>query len=216
MFRLRIVFFIQVLFVFGNVSFSQKNNTFSGELHYTIERVDKKDSVKAEMIIYARDSLLRIVNFNSESGKQELIKHLRLNKSYLLIETPDQKYAIRTNEHLEKDSLLYYSFKKKLGGKMFSGHYAKKLKVTQKNIKNDLTFYYIKSIPAKYANAFTELPGLPVLYYVSTDHGAYKYQLKEIKEQVPPIQLFSFGKEYKIVTFEQFSEEFLKLYENKD
>jgi hypothetical protein len=49
---------------------SQKQNPFCGELVYQIERVDVKDSVKAEMIIYARDSLLRIVNFNSEAGKQ--------------------------------------------------------------------------------------------------------------------------------------------------
>jgi hypothetical protein len=209
----RFFLFLFLLLPCENYILSQKKDSFSGELVYSIERVDKKDSIKAEMIIYARDSMLRIVNFNSETGKQELIKHLRFNKSYLLIETPDQKFAVRTNEHLEKDTVVRYSFKKKFGWKRIAGYRAKKLMVTQKNIKNELKFYYFKNISAKYANSFKEFPGLPVLYYISTDHGVYKYMLKEIKFAVPPMQLFSFGKEYKIVTFEQFTEEFSRLYE---
>ena len=169
----------------------QKQTPFYGELVYSIERVDKKDSVQAEMIIYARDSLLRVVNFSSESGKQELIKNLRLGKSYLLFETPKQKFAIRTNEHL-------------------------KIKVKQREIKNELSFYIYKKIAAKYANAFINLPGLPVIYYIPTDHGLYKYVLKSIKQTEPPLQLFTFGKDYKIVTFEEFSEEFSRLYESEE
>ncbi len=207
------VLLLLLCFCFEKNSHSQENKPFSGELVYTIERADKKDSVKAEMIIYARDSMLRVVNFNSETGRQELIKHLRLGKSYLLIDTEKQKFAVRTNEHLDKDTVINYSFKKKWGRKRIAGIYAKKLLVTQKNIKNELKFYYFKNISAKYANSFKEFPGLPVLYYISTDHGAYKYTLKEIKFTVPPLQLFSFGKEYKIVTFEQFTEEFSRLYE---
>ena len=210
----RILLFLFFLSVSINYTFCQKSNSFSGELIYSIERADKKDSVKAEMIIYARDSMLRVVNFNSESGKQELIKHLRLNKSYLLIETPDQKFAVRTNEHLDKDTLVRYSFRKKIGFKKIAGHTAKKLMVKHKDIKNELEFFYFKKIPAKYANAFKDFPGLPVLYYISTDHGVYKYILKEIKYTVPPIALFTFGKEYKIVSFEQFTEEFSRLYES--
>ncbi len=196
-----------------NKFISQKQIPFSGELVYSIERVDKKDSVKAEMIIYARDSLLRVVNFNSESGKQELIKHLRLGKSYLLFDTPKQKFAIRTNEHLEKDTIDRYYFKKTLKYKKISGLKSQKFKVKQREVKNELDFYIHTKIAAKYANSFTSLPGLPVIYFIPTDHGLYKYSLKSIKNTIPPLSLFSFGNDYKIVTFEEFTLEFSRLYE---
>jgi hypothetical protein len=209
------IFLILCLSTF-HFSISQKQIPFSGELTYSIQRVDKEDSVRAEMIIYARDSLLRIVNFNSVSGRQELLKHLRLGKSYLLIETPKQKFAIRTNEHLEIDSIERYMFKKCLTFKKIAGLKAQKVKVKQREMKNELSFYVYKKIPSKYANAFTKLPGLPVIYFVPTDHGIYKYTLKSIKKTEPPMQLFSIGKEYKIVTFEEFTFEFSKLYESGD
>jgi hypothetical protein len=58
------------------------------------------------------------------------------------------------------------------------------------------------------------LPGLPVIYFIPSENGLYKYTLKSIKYSEPPLQLFTFGKEYKIVTFEEFSEEFSRLYES--
>ena len=210
-----IVFLILCLFSIQTY-ICQKQTPFCGELVYSIERVDKKDSVQAEMIIYARDSLLRVVNFSSESGKQELIKNLRLGKSYLLFETPKQKFAIRTNEHLKIDSTEKYSFKKTFSFKKISGLKTRKIKVKQREIKNELSFYIYKKIAAKYVNAFTNLPGLPVVYYIPTDHGLYKYVLKSIKQTEPPLQLFTFGKDYKIVTFEEFSEEFSRLYESEE
>jgi hypothetical protein len=210
-----LLFLILCLFCIHDIH-SQKQKPFSGELTYSIERVDQKDSVKAEMIVYARDSLLRIVNFNSVSGRQELLKHLRLGKSYLLIETPKQKFAIRTNEHLEIDSMERYTFKKCLTFKKIAGLKAQKVKVKQREIKNELSFYVYKKIPSKYANVFTKLPGLPVIYFVPTDHGIYKYTLKLMKKTEPPMQLFSFGKDYRIVTFEEFTVEFSKLYESGD
>jgi hypothetical protein len=207
--------FFSILCLFSIQNYkSQKQHPFCGELVYQIERVDVKDSVKAEMIIYARDSLLRVVNFNSETGKQELIKHLRLGKSYLLIETPKQKFAIRTNEHLQKDSVQKYTFKKSFYFKRIAGLMARKVKVKQREIKNELSFYVYTKIAAKYANAFNRLPGLPVVYYAVTDHGLYKYSLKSIKKNEPPLQLFSIEKDFKIVTIEEFSKEFSKLYES--
>ena len=86
-----------LLSLFITSGFSQNKGSFSGELTYEIERVDKKDTVRSFMIIYAKDSLLRVVNFNSITGKQELIKHLRLNRSYLLVESDQQNFAVRTN-----------------------------------------------------------------------------------------------------------------------
>jgi GLPGLI family protein len=201
--------FLTIIFSFQHV-FSQKNDFFSGELTYEIERVDKKDTNRTFMIIYAKDSLLKVVNFNSNSGKQQLIKHLRLNRSYILLETPKQNFAIRTNEHLVIDSIENYSFKKQMGMRKIAGIPVKKLLVHHKEISEAVTFYYTKSISAKYANVYKNLPGLPLLFYIPTKDGLFKYTLKELKNNNPPLELFMIPKGYKIVSFEDFSNEFLK------
>ena len=209
------IFLILCLF-FHHKSFCQKKIPFSGELIYSIERIDQKDSVRAEMIIYARDSLLRVVNFNSGTGRQELIKHLRLGRSYLLIETSNEKFAIRTNEHLDKDTLKKYTFKKSIVFKIIAGKIARKVKVKDLKTKHEFTFWIHRNIDAKYANCFLDLPGLPVIYFKPTDHGLYKYTLKSIKKSEPPLQLFSFGKEFKIVTLDEFTKDFLSLPESRN
>ena len=158
---------LAIIFSFQYV-FSQKNDVFSGELTYEIERVDKKDTNRTFMIIYAKDSLLKVVNFNSISGKQQLIKHLRLNRSYILLETPKQNFAVRTNEHLVIDSIENYTFKKQMGMRKIAGIPVKKLLVHHKEISEAVTFYYTKSISAKYANVYKNLPGLPLLFYIPT------------------------------------------------
>ena len=200
---------LAIIFSFQYV-FSQKNDVFSGELTYEIERVDKKDTNRAFMIIYAKDSLLKVVNFNSNSGKQQLIKHLRLNRSYILLETPKQNFAVRTNEHLVIDSIENYTFKKQMGMRKIAGIPVKKLLVHHKEISEAVTFYYTKSISAKYANVYKNLPGLPLLFYIPTKDGLFKYTLKELKNNNPPLELFMIPKEFKIVSFEDFSNEFLK------
>ena len=207
--------FLAIIFSFQYV-FSQKNDVFSGELTYEIERVDKKDTNRTFMIIYAKDSLLKVVNFNSNSGKQQLIKHLRLNRSYILLETPKQNFAIRTNEHLVIDSIENYTFKKQMGMRKIAGIPVKKLLVHHKEISEAVTFYYTKSISAKYANVYKNLTGLPLLFYIPTKDGLFKYTLKELKNNNPPLELFMIPKGYKIVSFEDFSNEFLKSSEVED
>jgi hypothetical protein len=195
---------------------SQKQTPFSGELTYKIERVDVVDSTKSIQLIYAKDSLIKVVNFTSDKEKQELIKHLTYNKSYLLIESPLQNFAIKTNEHLVKNTLTNYTFKFQFGSKKIAGIRANKVKVKLKSVQNELTFLYLKKISAKYANNYFDLPGLPVLYYVSTPEGLYRYTLTAFKASNPPIELFLIPKDYKKVTFEEFAEEFSKLYESKE
>jgi GLPGLI family protein len=205
-------YFLLVLlhFLIIKSGFSQNKGSFSGELTYEIERVDKKDSIRSFMIIYAKDSLLRVVNFNSISGKQELIKHLRLNRSFILLETPEQNYAVRTNEHLSIDSSENYTFKRKKGMRKIAGIPVKKLSLKHNKISKALTFYYTESISAKYANVYKNLPGLPLLFYLPTDDGLFKYTLKELKKNSPPLDLFIIPQGYKIVSFEEFTNEFSK------
>ena len=212
---MRYFLFVLLVSIFLNLS-AQKQTSFSGELTYKIERVDVKDSSKSMQLIFAKDSLLKVVNFSSDKGKQELIKHLRLNKSYLLMETPLQNFAIKTNEHLVKDTAVNYTFKKQRGHKKIAGMRAKMLSVKLKSVQQELTFLYLKKIPAKYANIYGDFPGLPVLFYVSTPDGLFRYTLQEFKKVNPPLELFMIPKAYKKVTFEEFAEEFSKLYETKE
>ncbi len=212
---MRHLFFFILLSNFWNFN-AQKQSPFSGELTYKIERVDVNDSSKSMQLIFAKDSLLKVVNFTSEKGKQELIKHLRLNKSYLLIETPLQNFAIKTNEHLVKDTAVNYTFKKQRGHKKIAGMRANMLKVKLKSVQNELTFLYLKKVPAKYANIYSDFPGLPVLFYVSTPDGLFRYTLQAFKKVNPPLELFMIPKDYKKVTFEEFADEFSKLYESKE
>ena len=198
-----------LLSLFITSGFSQNKGSFSGELTYEIERVDKKDSIRSFMIIYAKDSLLRVVNFNSITGKQELIKHLRLNRSYLLVESDQQNFAVRTNEHLILDTVQNYTFKKQMGTRKIAEIKVKKLRVKHKEISEDLTFYYTKSISSKYANIYKNLPGLPLLFYVPTEDGLLNYTLKELKNNNPPLDLFIIPQGYKIISFEEFTNKFL-------
>jgi hypothetical protein len=122
----------------------KKHLPFSGELLFKAQRVIPMDSMQEHMLIYAKDSLLKVINFSSTLGKQELIKHLTKEKSYLLLETTKGKYAIRTNYTKYQDTTLSYSFKKKLGSKRIAGMKAKKLSVTFTDIDKKFTFYYYK------------------------------------------------------------------------
>ena len=114
-------------------AFSQKDRTFNGELLYTIERISPKDSIPGKMLIYAKDSLQRVVNFSSNLGKQEMIKHLRLNKSFLLVTTTRGDYAIKT-DHQQSDSTVNYSYKRKLGKLSVGGIKAKRAELSIKGI----------------------------------------------------------------------------------
>jgi hypothetical protein len=188
----------------------KKHLPFSGELLFKAQRIIPMDSVQEHMLIYAKDSLLNVVNFSSNMGKQELIKHLTKEKSYLLLETTKGKYAIRTNYTKHQDSTLSYSFKKKLGSKRIAGMKAKKLSVTFKDIDKKFFFYYLKNIPAMYGSAYTNFPGLVVEYYIPTDQGMFQYTLTEFKRIDPPLTLFMVPTGYKLVSIEEFMEELSK------
>lgn len=188
--------------------FTQKNNLpFSGELLFKVECVAPADTNRESMLIYAKDSLLKVVNFSSKMGQQELIKHISRQKSYLLLSTTKGNYAIRTEYTKNLDTAMHYTYKKVLGYKKISGLKAKKLKVNFLGINKTFDFYYFKKIPAKYGSAFTEFPGLVAEYFLPTDQGLFKYSLTSLKVMDPPLSLFIIPEKYKKVSLEQFLEE---------
>lgn len=201
--------FVLLLGILYSISFfAQKNQKpFSGELLFSAVRVIPKDSVRESVLLYAKDSLVKVITFSTLMGKQELIKHLGVERSYLLLETSKGKFAVKTDFSKHQDTSLQYTFKKKLGSKKICGKKAKKLLVTFKDIDKTFEFYYYKKVAAKYGSAFTSFPGLVVDYYLPTTQGVYHYTLSEFKPKDPPLSLFMIPDGFKRVTLDEFMED---------
>ena len=141
-----------LLFWFASVSFilspifSQGNKTpFIGTLTYRITICDtalQKFVPTRYMKVSTNDTLIRIENETDRLGKQVVIKHMPLQKSYLLLETAFGKYAIQTDHSLIKaDTILPYTFRRKLGKLKICGLKAKKVLASHKGFTEPLAFY---------------------------------------------------------------------------
>ena len=187
-----------------STSVAQKNTLFSGELVYNIERINPKDSIPSKMLVYAKDSLLKIINFSSTLGKQEMIKHLRLNRSYVLVSTTKGDFAIKSDHNKTNDTTQSYTFTKKFGRKKIAGLKAKRIIVSFKGVEKKFTFYYTPKINSIYNGSFQNLPGLLLEYYLVNENGKFKYTLEDIKISDPPLEIFSVPSKYKKVSLEEF------------
>ncbi len=201
------------LCLFCQNTYGQKTNSFSGELTYKITKVDasmnplssEDDNSENKVIIYAKDSLLKIVNFNSQNGYQECLKHLTREKSILSLEIGDQGYAIRMNDEQSMTNDSLYSFKNKCGiKKRIGGLKSKKTIMNHAMLANELICFYSKTIPSRYANDFSGLSGIPTLYYIVNDDGLYRYILESHRFYDPPLSMFMIPEEYEIVTMDEF------------
>ena len=209
-----------VLFVFLSFSFlAQKHEPFEGKLVYSIEMADtslhKFIPVKT-MIIYTNDTIVRIENETEQFGKQVIIKHTLLNKSILLLKKGDSKYAIQTdlskgNGIEKKDSIKStLTYKKKFGKQKILDFKANRIEVKMKGKKQKIEILYLKQFSPKYINAFEEIPGLPVRYYLNTEDGFAVYTLIYFEKVKLNRDLFGVPIDYKKVNFDQFLDEILK------
>lgn len=206
-----LVFILNIQIIMG-----QKEKPFSGELIYKVTRVDSgsnslfpsnEDEKESKVIIYAKDSLLKIVNFNSKNGYQECLKHLTKNKSILLMKINENGYAIRLNQQQSQSNDSLYSFQKKCGFKKnIGGLRSHKISLTHPEIENELLCLYSKKIPSKYCNTYNKLPGLPTVYYLISEDGLYRYQLESYHSYSPPLTLFMIPEDYEIVSMDEFIE----------
>ena len=204
---------IVVVFLFlVSSTFAQEQVPFQGKLVYSIQIMDtslRKIYPDKEMIIYTNDTLLRIENSTDQLGKQVLIKHMALNKSYLLLETPIDNYAIQTDHSTQKVDSFPYSFQKKWGKIKIAGRKANRLMVKHAAYEKPIAFLYFKNTSNKYLNAFTNFPGLLVNYYVVTVDGIFVYSLKSMETMVSQHDLFGIPSDFKKVTFDQFMNEIM-------
>lgn len=194
-------------------SISQKQKPFSGKLVYSIQIRDtslRKLIPMKHMLIFTNDTLVRIENETEQLGIQVMIKHLVLNKSYLLLQTPTGKYAIQTDHGTHKIDSFPYTYKKKWGKTLICGKKANKLLVKSKNFPDDLIFYYYKNTSVKYLNSHGNFPGLLVKYYLPSADGIYEYTLVKQEEMMPPKDAFGIPSDFKKVSFDEFMNEILK------
>jgi hypothetical protein len=199
----RISILLFLIQAFSWSTWGQGSAHFNGTLVYHIERVDIKDSSASKMMIFARDSLIKIVNFSPDLGRQETIKHLIYQKKYVLIELEEGKFAIQMKDSLNPANNSC-EFKTTKGHVKIAGIRGKKLNAHYAFVKNDLTVVYTKKIPIKYLDAFTNAPGLLLMYYVANDHGLFKYTLESIDYKTPPLALFLIPSDYQKVSMDEF------------
>lgn len=199
--------FIFSLFI-SCISYSQQLDfkPFSGALTYKVELIDstlKKGVFQYYMRLYTNDTLVRIENESVNFGKQILIRHLNLNKQYLLLEYDNKKYAIQ--QIIPKDTMpSKYTFTLINKSKKFA---KKKSFLAQTKITNS-TFifptYYCKELNPKYLDILKGIKGLPTQYFLPSESGILRYTLIEVQETQLPQTTFLFSKDYTKITFDEF------------
>lgn len=211
---MRIFSVLQLLILLSISSITYGQDSFTGMLEYKISIRDtamRSFVPDNRMIVYTNDTITRIENFTSRLGKQVVIHHMVLNKSYMLLDTPVGKFAIQT-DHNKKDSIgtdKGYTLDKKCGKEKILGYKAKKMIVKYDDMEEDLQFLYLKQYSNKYLNNFEDSPGLLVKYSLPTEDGTLDYELIRISEYAPDRDLFGIPSDYERVSFDEFLKRFL-------
>lgn len=192
--------------------YGQKKEPFTGMLEYKVTMRDT--SLRSlvpdnTMILYSNDTISRMENFTQQLGKQVVIRHMELNKSYILIESKAGNFAIKM---VDSDSSTYkskYVFSKKMGKRRILGRKAKRLVATHPSFGEEIEFLYLKNYDNKYLNNFDEAPGLLVKYSVVTPDGIVDYELVKMSEYSPNRDLFGIPSDYEKVTIDEFMDRIL-------
>ena len=216
LFKANSIHLLLVIFVFfcPADSQAQKQSSFSGMLEYKISVRDtalRSLFPDNSMFIYTNDTILRVENFTSQLGKQVVIRHMEMQKSYLLLDTPIGKYSIRADE-TESDSVKterQFTFKKKFFKTRIVGRKANRMLVSHPEFETPIEFLYFKKISSKYSTFYKEMPGLPVRFSVPTADGIIDYELVKMNEYTPKRDLFGVPSGYQLVTFDEFLEKYI-------
>lgn len=198
--------FLFVLTISTNV-LSQKQEVFTGMLEYKITMRDtamQKLIPENKMIVYTNDTITRTENFTNQLGKQVAIKHMILNKSYLLLETHAGKFAIPTDHSTDttkKES--DYTYQKLKGKRKILGMKAKRVLVNHPDFEEPMELLYLKKIPNKYLNMYEGSPGLLVKFSILTADGIMDYELVRFNEYTPEKDLFGIPSDYERITLDE-------------
>lgn len=194
---------ILTLLLFFATSFSVfAQKPFVGSLEYNVAKVDliSKDTIRGKLFVYALDSLVRFNYLLEDGSKQQSIHLLGKQKFISLIEIDSLFFAIQIKDtSAEKNNFSYHKNRTK---QTICG-----LKCREANVEfpdGNTLIYYTKSIDARYFVGLNSAPGLPVKGQLPTDTGFMAFELKQIDDRKPPIQLFIPEKKYKVLSLDAF------------
>lgn len=202
---------------------SKKNKTFTGMLEYKISVRDSslRDLVPDNsMIVYTNDTIVRIENFTHNLGQQIAIKHMLLDKSYLLLDTDFGKYAIQMDESKEQETakskdtttaeIDKFEFEKKCGKTRLLGRKMNRLMVSHPDFEDPIEFLYLKGYSSEIVNAYPKINGIPTKYSVITPDAIFDYELVKINEYTPENDLFGIPSDFKRVSFDDFMDKMIE------
>lgn len=200
-----------LFFIFSMVltSCAHKKEAFVGMLEYKITVRDtslRQFIPDNTMFLYTNDTITRMENYTERLGQQIIIRHIEKNKSYMLIETQQGKFAIKTdlNKIDTVKTETKYTFKKKTGKEAVLGMKANKIEVNHPDFDEPIVFLYLKQYSNEYLNNFDSIPGLLVKYSVVTPDAILDYELVKFSEYTPNNDLFGIASDFKRVTIEEF------------
>ncbi len=200
---------VTILWFIMSCGVQKEHPPFTGVLEYKITPRDSSNTALAaenSMFVYTNDTITRTENFTGQLGKQVAIRHMEMDKSYLLLITDLGKFAIQT-DHAKSDSTKresQYNFKKKPLKKTIAGQKANKMLVSHPNFKEPIEFLYLKGYANKYIAIYPEIPGLLVKYSIATEDGILDYELVKINEYSPNRDLFGIPSDFEKISFDEF------------
>ncbi len=205
---------------------SKRTKTFVGMLEYKISVRDSslKELVPDNrMIVYTNDTITRVENFTDNLGQQIAIKHMLMEKSYLLLNTDFGQFAIQMDESEAQKSEQAndttvtsadkYVYKKKCGRKRLLGRKMNRVMVSHPDFDEPIEFLYLKGYSTEIVDAYPKINGIPTKYSVITPDAIFDYELIKISEYTPDRDLFGIPSDYERISFDGFMD---KLIESKE
>lgn len=200
------LFILGSIFILFSCTLPKENvANFEGKFIYRIDNPmnvqDDSDSINYQ-VVYAKDSMLRIDNY-TPIGKQIFIKHIPLNRAYILMDLGSQKVAIQTyTDTLQADQS--YAFKARAGTKTIGGVKTKRIEVHDLELDTTLIMNYAPDIPAKYSTSIEGMPGMPIKYFLFTNNVWLTYELISLDTSPLNIDLFGIPSDHQIITLDEF------------
>ena len=219
------ILFLTLVLALPITSFGQskKTKTFVGMLEYKISVRDSslKELVPDnKMIVYTNDTIVRVENFTQNLGNQVAIKHMLLDKSYLLLDTEFGNFAIQMDETEDQkqkqasdtttSEMDKFVFEKKCGKTRMLGRKMNRLMVSHPEFDEAIEFLYLKGYSSDVINAYPKINGIPTKYSVITPDAIFDYTLVKMSEYTPEHDLFGIPSDFERISFDDFMDKLIE------
>ena len=208
---------------FAGFSQSKRTKTFTGMLEY---KISVRDSALRNlvpdnrMLVYTNDTVVRVENFTQNLGQQIAIKHMLMDKSYLLLDTDFGKFAIQMDESEAQKKVKStdtttaeidkFVLDKKCGKRRLLGRKMNRLMVSHPEFDEPIEFLYLKGYSTEIVNAYPKINGIPTKYSVITPDAILDYELVKFSEYTPDHDLFGISSDFERITFDGFMDKLIE------